>query len=110
MYKPVHGFAGAGKANPIALIASFAMCLRYSFNLVGEAALLESALSAALNEDVRTADIMSDGCKEVSTEEMRYMILSVLDRNGYVRKHTPLVTLQFLIHPHPFTQWLVCKT
>ena len=37
-YEPVHGsapdIAGQGIANPIAMIASFAMCLRYSFNMV----------------------------------------------------------------------------
>jgi 3-isopropylmalate dehydrogenase len=41
LYEPVHGsapdIAGKGIANPIAMIASFAMCLRYSFNLVTEA-------------------------------------------------------------------------
>ena len=35
LYEPVHGsapdIAGQGIANPIAMIASFAMCLRYSF-------------------------------------------------------------------------------
>jgi hypothetical protein len=40
MYEPVHGsapdIAGKGAANPIATIASFAMCLRHSFDL-GEA-------------------------------------------------------------------------
>jgi 3-isopropylmalate dehydrogenase len=38
LYEPVHGsapdIAGQGMANPIAMIASFAMCLRYSFNMV----------------------------------------------------------------------------
>jgi 3-isopropylmalate dehydrogenase len=41
LYEPVHGsapdIAGQGIANPIAMIASFAMCLRYSFNMVAEA-------------------------------------------------------------------------
>ena len=38
LYEPVHGsapdIAGKGIANPIAMIASFAMCLRYSFNMI----------------------------------------------------------------------------
>ena len=39
MYEPVHGsapdIAGKGLANPIAMIASFGMALRYSFDLIG---------------------------------------------------------------------------
>ncbi|GAG05072.1 unnamed protein product, partial [marine sediment metagenome] len=38
LYEPVHGtapdIAGQNKANPIAMIASFAMALRYSFNMI----------------------------------------------------------------------------
>src|SRR3546814_4280721 len=45
MYEPVHGsapdIAGTGAANPIAMIASFGMALRYSFGLVAEADLLD---------------------------------------------------------------------
>jgi 3-isopropylmalate dehydrogenase len=41
LYEPVHGsapdIAGQGKANPIACILSFAMALRYSFDLGDEA-------------------------------------------------------------------------
>ncbi|TJW57676.1 MAG: 3-isopropylmalate dehydrogenase, partial [Mesorhizobium sp.] len=41
LYEPVHGsapdIAGKGIANPIAMIASFAMCMRYSFGMVAEA-------------------------------------------------------------------------
>jgi 3-isopropylmalate dehydrogenase len=37
MYEPVHGsapdIAGQGKANPLAMIMSFAMMLKYSFNM-----------------------------------------------------------------------------
>ena len=40
LYEPVHGsapdIAGKGIANPIAMIGSFAMALRYSFNMGGE--------------------------------------------------------------------------
>src|SRR5512142_2399431 len=48
LYEPIHGsapdIAGKGLANPIASILSFAMCLRYSFGLVEDAALLEKAV------------------------------------------------------------------
>ncbi len=74
LYEPVHGsapdIAGTGAANPIAMIASFAMCLRYSFNMVDAADRLETAISAVLDDGVRTRDIMSDGMTEVGTVAM----------------------------------------
>ncbi|MGB3502958.1 MAG: 3-isopropylmalate dehydrogenase [Mesorhizobium sp.] len=74
LYEPVHGsapdIAGKGIANPIAMIASFAMCLRYSFNMVTEADRLEKAISDVLDAGLRTGDIMSNGMKQVTTVEM----------------------------------------
>jgi 3-isopropylmalate dehydrogenase len=73
-YEPVHGsapdIAGKGLANPIAMIASFAMALRYSFAMGREADLLEHAISAVLEAGLRTRDIMSTGMREVGTVEM----------------------------------------
>ncbi|MBV7517666.1 isocitrate/isopropylmalate family dehydrogenase, partial [Ensifer sp. ENS12] len=77
---PVHGsapdIAGKGIANPIAMIASFAMCLRYSFNLVTEADNLEKAIAAVLDQGIRTGDIMAEGAKKVGTTEMGDAILA----------------------------------
>ncbi len=74
LYEPVHGsapdIAGTGKANPIAMIASFAMCLRYSFNMIAEADRVEAAIAGVLDDGYRTGDIMSDGMTEVGTEMM----------------------------------------
>jgi 3-isopropylmalate dehydrogenase len=74
LYEPVHGsapdIAGKGIANPIAMIASFAMCLRYSFGMTAEADRLEAAIAAVLDDGLRTADIHSDGMKKVGTTEM----------------------------------------
>ena len=74
LYEPVHGsapdIAGKGIANPIAMIASFAMCLRYSFNMVAEADRLERAISDVLDEGLRTRDILSEGMTEVGTGQM----------------------------------------
>ena len=79
LYEPVHGsapdIAGTGKANPIAMIASFAMCLRYSFNMIAEADALEAAIAGVLDSGIRTADIMADGCRQVGTSEMGDAIL-----------------------------------
>ena len=48
LYEPVHGsapdIAGQGKANPIACVLSFAMALRYSFDMGTEADRLEAAV------------------------------------------------------------------
>ena len=80
LYEPVHGsapdIAGKGQANPIAMIASFAMALRYSFGMGKEADLIDQAIAAALAKGLRTADIKSDGCKLVGTTEMGDAILA----------------------------------
>ncbi|MBO6901034.1 MAG: 3-isopropylmalate dehydrogenase [Rhizobiaceae bacterium] len=74
LYEPVHGsapdIAGKGIANPIAMIASFAMCLRYSFNMVAEAERLEAAIAAVLDQGLRTGDLMSEGMTQVNTSGM----------------------------------------
>ncbi len=79
LYEPVHGsapdIAGNGIANPIAMIASFAMCLRYSFNMVKEADNLEKAIANVLDQGIRTGDIMAEGCRQVGTSEMGDAIL-----------------------------------
>jgi 3-isopropylmalate dehydrogenase len=80
LYEPVHGsapdIAGKGIANPIAMIASFAMCLRYSFNMVAEADNLEKAIAEVLDSGIRTGDIMSEGSRQVGTVEMGDAILA----------------------------------
>jgi 3-isopropylmalate dehydrogenase len=80
LYEPVHGsapdIAGKGIANPIAMIASFAMCLRYSFGMVKEADALEAAIAAVLDDGLRTKDIASAGTKEVGTAEMGDAIIA----------------------------------
>ncbi|MDH5452380.1 MAG: 3-isopropylmalate dehydrogenase, partial [Paracoccaceae bacterium] len=84
LYEPVHGsapdIAGTGKANPIACILSFAMALRYSFDLGDEAVRVEQAVESVLASGLRTADLMGpDGGKPVSTTEMGDAILKALD-------------------------------
>lgn len=65
-------------ANPIAMIASFAMALRYSFEMVELADKVEGAIASVLDEGLRTGDIMQDGCKKVSTSEMGDAIVAKL--------------------------------
>jgi len=84
LYEPVHGsapdIAGKGQANPIAMIASFAMALRYSFNMAAEADLIERAIAAALDKGLRTADIKSEGTKVVGTREMGEAVIAEMRR------------------------------
>jgi len=84
LYEPVHGsapdIAGEGKANPIAMIASFGMALRYSFAMIDEADLLDRAISTTLDSGKRTADIWSEGHEKVSTSEMGSAIITELNR------------------------------
>ena len=82
MYEPVHGsapdIAGQDKANPIAMIISTAMMLRYSFGLQKEAEAIENAVTLVLEEGYRTGDIMSSGMKLVGTKEMGQLIINKL--------------------------------
>src|SRR5882672_1493805 len=84
MYEPVHGsapdIAGKGMANPIAMLASFGMALRYSFGRAKEADLIDQAIAAALAKGLRTADIKSEGCRLVGTGEMGNAILAEMER------------------------------
>jgi 3-isopropylmalate dehydrogenase len=84
LYEPVHGsapdIAGKGVANPIATMASFAMCLRYSFDLGDAAGRVERAIADVLDQGLRTADIKQEGCRTVGTREMGHAILTALDR------------------------------
>ena len=74
LYEPSGGsapdIAGKNIANPIATILSAAMMLRFSFDLDKEADAIEAAVQKVLTEGYRTGDIMSDGCKQVNTDEM----------------------------------------
>jgi 3-isopropylmalate dehydrogenase len=84
MYEPVHGtapdIAGQGVANPIAEIASLAMCLRHSFDLGAEADKLEASIANVLGQGFRTADIMQDNMRKAGTAEMGEAILKEFQR------------------------------
>jgi 3-isopropylmalate dehydrogenase len=79
----VHGsapdIAGQGVANPIATIASLAMCLRYSFFLAETADRIDAAIARVLDQGLRTADIKQDGCRTIGTREMGEAIVKALD-------------------------------
>jgi 3-isopropylmalate dehydrogenase len=87
LYEPVHGsapdIAGRGIANPLAMMLSFAMCLRYSLGLAEEASLIEAAVRAVLDGGLRTADIMQTGKARVSTAVMGESIVRDLEKLAY---------------------------
>jgi 3-isopropylmalate dehydrogenase len=81
LYEPVHGsapdIAGQNRANPLAMILSLAMALRYSLGDVKNADRIESAVRKTLADGVRTADIAAGG-KAVSTSAMGHAVLARL--------------------------------
>ncbi|MET0101408.1 MAG: 3-isopropylmalate dehydrogenase [Sedimenticola sp.] len=82
MYEPIHGsapdIAGQGVANPLATILSVAMMLRYSLDEPEMAERIEKAVETTLDAGLRTADIMSEGMKQVGTEEMGDAVVAAL--------------------------------
>lgn len=82
LYEPVHGsapdIAGKGLANPIAMIGSFGMALRYSFGLIEAADLLEKAIANVLASGTRTKDIAAPGANAVGTKDVGDAIVKEL--------------------------------
>ena len=82
LYEPIHGsapdIAGMDIANPIGTILSAAMMLRYSFDMAREADAIENAVSAYLDAGYRTADIMSEGMKQIGCDKCGEIIVSYL--------------------------------
>lgn len=86
MYEPIHGSApdisGKGVVNPVAMILSVAMMLRYSFHLSKEADAIEAAVRKVLDEtskggfEFRTADV---GGKH-TTKEIGDKVVEVLEQ------------------------------
>ena len=85
LYEPVHGsapdIAGKGIANPIASILSFAMCLKYSFNMDKESDLINQSVNKVLSDGYKTADLIGDDNKKLSTVEMGDKIINQLKQN-----------------------------
>ncbi|WP_243298114.1 3-isopropylmalate dehydrogenase [Bacillus litorisediminis] len=79
LYEPVHGsapdIAGQDRANPLAIILSVALMLKYSFGLQQEAELIEHAVQEVLNAGYRTRDLGG----ETGTNEMSQLVLHYLE-------------------------------
>lgn len=82
MYEPVHGsapdIAGRGVANPLAMILSVAMMLRYSLGQPERASQVENAVKSVLARGLRTADIATEENRTVSTATMGDAVVAAL--------------------------------
>ena len=81
MYEPIHGsapdIAGKDKANPLAMILSVGMMMRYSFGLVEAEEIIKDAVIKTL-EIYRTGDIMAEGKILIGCHEMGERVLKNL--------------------------------
>lgn len=82
LYEPVHGsapdIAGRGVANPLAMILSVAMMLRYSLGQPERASQVENAVKSVLARGLRTADIATEENRTVSTATMGDAVVAAL--------------------------------
>tara|TARA_B100000945_G_C20427018_1_gene621119 strand:- start:8876 stop:9958 length:1083 start_codon:yes stop_codon:yes gene_type:complete len=81
LYEPIHGsapdIAGKGIANPIGMILSTALLLRYSLDQEQAAMSIEKAVNLALEDGCRTVDLNNQ--KSLSTQEMTNEIIMRLE-------------------------------
>ncbi len=88
MYEPSHGsapdIAGKNIANPLATILSVALMLRYSLGQEDLAIKIENAVSAVLDNGLRTGDIWSEGLTKVGTSQMGDAVVAVLQSSRKV--------------------------
>jgi len=82
LYEPIHGSAptltGKNTANPVGMILSAAMMLRYSFKMDKEAKEIESAVEKVIEKGIRTQDICGAEKKPVGTKEICDAICKII--------------------------------
>jgi 3-isopropylmalate dehydrogenase len=82
LFEPVHGsapdIAGQNKANPLAMVLSAAMMLRYGLNQPTAADKIEQAVLQVLSEGKRTGDIMAEGMTLLGCQEMGEALIAAL--------------------------------
>ncbi len=85
MYEPVHGSApditGQDKANPLAMILSVGMMMRYSFDLNEADEMIKKSVVDTLQK-YRTIDIMAEGKTQIGCREMGEKVLQSLEQNN----------------------------
>lgn len=82
LYEPIHGsapdIAGRGIANPIGAILSAGLLLRWSLDAATAADTIDRAVSKALADGYRTADIARPGESTLTTTEMTQAVVERL--------------------------------
>ena len=82
LYEPIHGsapdIAGQDKANPLATLLSLAMMMRCTFGDETRAQRIEGAVKRVLAEGVRTIDILTPDCTQVSCNEMGDAVVAAM--------------------------------
>ncbi|MDH5164270.1 3-isopropylmalate dehydrogenase [Heyndrickxia oleronia] len=85
LYEPVHGsapdIAGKNLANPLGMILSTALMLKFSFGLDKEAHIIEEAVMKVLNEGYHTGDLNLQHGKKVGTTEMVQKVIDAINEN-----------------------------
>jgi len=86
LYEPVHGsapdLASQGIANTIACILSFAMCLKYSFEMNDEADKINDAVNNVLTSGYKTKDLIGNNEQNLSTQQMGDKIIEAFNSIG----------------------------
>ena len=84
LYEPIHGsapdIAGQNKANPLAMILSTAMMLRYSLDMPEHGDRIEAAVRSVLAEGFRTEDIYTQDMHRVGTREMGDAVVAAINK------------------------------
>jgi 3-isopropylmalate dehydrogenase len=84
LFEPIHGsapdIAGQQKANPLAMIGSVSMLLRYGLNLVNEADHVDAAIRGVLKAGLRTGDIAKPGETVLGTKAMADAVVNLINK------------------------------
>ncbi|KAH7280446.1 hypothetical protein KP509_37G068000 [Ceratopteris richardii] len=91
LFEPIHGsapdIAGQDKANPLAMILSAAMLLKYGLGEKQAAERIEKAVTITLDNGFRTGDIMAPGKKLVGCTAMGEQVIKALQAIERVYSH-----------------------
>ena len=84
LFEPIHGsapdIAGQQKANPLAMIGSVSMLLRYGLKLIKEADHVEAAVRSVLKAGLRTGDIAKPGEAVLGTKAMANAVIERISK------------------------------
>uniref|UniRef100_A0A6U4DYX6 3-isopropylmalate dehydrogenase n=1 Tax=Phaeomonas parva TaxID=124430 RepID=A0A6U4DYX6_9STRA len=84
VFEPCHGsapdIAGEDKANPLAMILSAAMMLKYDLSQPELSDMLEEAVESVLDSGIRTPDIAAEGQTPVGCKEMGEAVAKAIEK------------------------------